>query len=181
MFAKKAISQTTWIKYLRWSRIQVSKGFCYQSKQRTAPRVFKSTVITAFILLASSWNEQSTADDLLIPHICAPDNERENFESFLSCLKEVVQSEDIEIDEDECRQRGKPWNSYHKVSSYPRIIISPTTTAQVQLHSARFWLSSCTSSHRSWCTVIHQFYKDHSVNDLTFCVALGEWGDEAVH
>jgi hypothetical protein len=133
MFVKNAVSQTTWTKYLRWSSIQVLRRFYHQSKQRTAPRVFNSSFIAALFLLSSACNERSTADDMSMPHTCTPDNnERENFDSFLSCLKEVVQSEDIEIDEDECRQRGKPWNSYHKVNSYPMVIISPTTTAQVQ-------------------------------------------------
>jgi hypothetical protein len=156
MFVKNAISLTAWTKHLCWSRIQVSRGFYYQSKQRTAPRVFNSSAITAFVLLASVCNERSTADEMSIPHTCTPDNnERENFGSFFSCLKEVVPSEDIEIDEDECRQRGKPWNSYHKVSSYPMIIISPTTTAQVQpffsvstieMHFILSLLNGCSSS-----------------------------------
>lgn len=170
MLMKNAIAQSTWTKHLRWSRIQVSRGLCCQSKQRTALRVFNSSFITAIFLLATACKEQSTADDMSMPHAHSPDNEeRENFDSFLSCLKDVVQLEDIEIDEDECRQRGKPWNSYHKVSSYPRIIISPTTTSQVQLFSSRFWPSYCTPSRHCWCSaaVAFHLYEDHSVNKST--------------
>ena len=34
-------------------------------------------------------------------------------------------------DDDERRQRGKPWSSYHQLSSYPRVIVSPSSTEEV--------------------------------------------------
>ena len=64
--------------------------------------------------------------------VAAQNAESEHFELFVKRLRGVLSDDDIDLDDDECRQRGKPWNSYHKVSGYPRIIVSPSTTEQVE-------------------------------------------------
>lgn len=63
--------------------------------------------------------------------VATQQNESVKFELFLKQLRSVLSDDDIDLDDDECRQRGKPWNSYHKVNGYPRIIVSPSTTQQV--------------------------------------------------
>jgi D-lactate dehydrogenase (cytochrome) len=39
--------------------------------------------------------------------------------------------EQIELDTEERKQRGKPWNSYHKSNYYPEMILYPQSTEQV--------------------------------------------------
>lgn len=62
------------------------------------------------------------------------DDDAANFELFLTDLQGILTADDIELDEDERKQRGKPWNSYHKVDSYPMVIVSPNSTDQVWSH-----------------------------------------------
>ena len=63
-----------------------------------------------------------------------------NFELFLAGLQGILSSDDIELDEEERKQRGKPWNSYHKVDSYPMAIVSPNSTEQVWFPALRFYV-----------------------------------------
>ena len=51
--------------------------------------------------------------------------------AFLVELRKLLPSDHIEEDIEALKQRGKPWNSYHRLASHPRIIVSPTTTEQV--------------------------------------------------
>jgi hypothetical protein len=54
-------------------------------------------------------------------------------EKYNEFLHEISSSfpEQVEIDREECKQRGKPWNSYHYSGDYPRAIISPRNTEEV--------------------------------------------------
>ena len=51
--------------------------------------------------------------------------------AFLVELRKLLPSDHIEEDIEALKQRGKPWNSYHRLASYPRIIVSPSTTEEV--------------------------------------------------
>jgi hypothetical protein len=46
-------------------------------------------------------------------------------------LSKFLNEDQIDSDEEECIQRGKPWNSYHKVENHPRLILLPESTEQV--------------------------------------------------
>lgn len=46
-------------------------------------------------------------------------------------LKALLRDDQIELDSDELKARGKPWNSYHKSSHFPDVIVLPETTAEV--------------------------------------------------
>lgn len=81
------------------------------------------TIALAFLMSPSFF---STCDENLLK-----DDDTVNFELFLADLQGILSSDDIELDEEERKQRGKPWNSYHKVDSYPRVIVSPNSTEQV--------------------------------------------------
>ena len=50
---------------------------------------------------------------------------------FLVELHKLLPSDQIEDHIESLKQRGKPWNSYHRLASYPRIIVSPSSTEQV--------------------------------------------------
>ena len=51
--------------------------------------------------------------------------------AFLVELHKLLPSDQIEDHIESLKQRGKPWNSYHRLASYPRIIVSPSSTEQV--------------------------------------------------
>ena len=55
---------------------------------------------------------------------------RVNVSEVVSRLKEVLRDDQIELNDDELRARGKPWNSYHKSPNYPNVIVMPETTGQ---------------------------------------------------
>ncbi len=49
----------------------------------------------------------------------------------ISELSKVLKADQIDLDREELKQRGKPWNSYHKISSFPNVIILPESTEDV--------------------------------------------------
>jgi len=46
-------------------------------------------------------------------------------------LLEFMLPSQIEMNLEELKQRGKPWNSYHRCDRYPQMIVCPSTTEQV--------------------------------------------------
>jgi hypothetical protein len=54
-----------------------------------------------------------------------------NSPQFMRDVAEVLSESQIEIDAEELKQRGKPWNSYHKSDFYPALILYPESTEQV--------------------------------------------------
>ena len=46
-------------------------------------------------------------------------------------LRTLLPHDQIDEDDNERRQRGKPWSSYHPLTNYPRVIVSPSSTEQV--------------------------------------------------
>lgn len=50
---------------------------------------------------------------------------------LVSELRQLLKDEQIELDLEERKQRGKPWNSYHKVDNYPHLILYPQSTEEV--------------------------------------------------
>jgi D-lactate dehydrogenase (cytochrome) len=71
--------------------------------------------------------------------ICLADNSSSNestqtassIEPLLIELKTVLRSDQIELDIRECKSRGKPWSSFHKISEYPEVIVYPESTQNV--------------------------------------------------
>ena len=55
----------------------------------------------------------------------------EKYSKCLEGFKSILRKDQISIDEDERAIRGKPWNSYHKCSRNPNIIVFPDTTNDV--------------------------------------------------
>jgi hypothetical protein len=33
----------------------------------------------------------------------------------------LLRAEQINVDSDDCKDRGKPWNSYHKIDNFPQV------------------------------------------------------------
>ncbi len=54
-----------------------------------------------------------------------------NFDAFYKELTQVLKPEQIEINIEELKQRGKPWNSYHKINAHPDVIVFPESTEDV--------------------------------------------------
>ena len=54
-------------------------------------------------------------------------------ESFMRELRTLLPPDQIDEDDNERRQRGKPWSSYHPLTNYPRVIVSPSSTEQVSM------------------------------------------------
>jgi hypothetical protein len=52
-------------------------------------------------------------------------------DAFLRELRALLPPDQIDEDDHERRQRGKPWSSYHQLTNYPRVIVSPSSTEQV--------------------------------------------------
>lgn len=46
-------------------------------------------------------------------------------------LLEFLLPSQIEMNLEELKQRGKPWNSYHRCEKYPQMIVCPSSTEQV--------------------------------------------------
>ena len=53
------------------------------------------------------------------------------YDNLLSELKAQLKPDQIEVDIEECKLRAKPWNSYHRLDTFPRAIIFPETTEDV--------------------------------------------------
>lgn len=43
------------------------------------------------------------------------------FGSFMKELRMLLRAEQINVDSDDCKDRGKPWNSYHKIDNFPQV------------------------------------------------------------
>lgn len=56
---------------------------------------------------------------------------RDRFGLFLKELQTVLRPDQINTDDDDCKDRGKPWNSYHKIDSVPQVIVQPESTEDV--------------------------------------------------
>ena len=52
-------------------------------------------------------------------------------DAFMHELRTLLPPDQIDEDDHERRQRGKPWSSYHPLTNYPRVIVSPSSTEQV--------------------------------------------------
>ena len=100
--------------------------------------MLSASLFTA-VVLSQSVNalcndETVVVDDLLLKRggtLVLED--KDLFEKFLHELRTVLSDDQIELDEEECRLRGKPWSSYHTVTGCPRVIASPSSTEQVIL------------------------------------------------
>ena len=67
---------------------------------------------------------------------CSDDDSVEHFEndrltSFHTDVKKRLRKDQISTSLSDCAVRGKPWNSYHKVSKNPDIIVFPESTEDV--------------------------------------------------
>lgn len=60
-------------------------------------------------------------------------SETKSFDKFLKELKTTLKDEQIVIDDDECRSRGKPEHSYHSLNTHPGLIVVPESTADVSV------------------------------------------------
>ena len=54
-------------------------------------------------------------------------------EAFLKDLRALLPSDLIDTNEEECIQRGKPWNSYHPATNFPGVIVMPASTEHVSI------------------------------------------------
>jgi len=54
-----------------------------------------------------------------------------NFGLFMRELHMLLRDEQINVDPDDCKDRGKPWNSYHKIDIFPQVIVHPESTGDV--------------------------------------------------
>ena len=50
---------------------------------------------------------------------------------FLQDMSQSLQPDQLEMDIEERKSRGKPWNSYHKTDAYPGVIVYPQSTEDV--------------------------------------------------
>mmetsp|Transcript_30234 Transcript_30234/g.50577 ORF Transcript_30234/g.50577 Transcript_30234/m.50577 type:complete len:426 (-) Transcript_30234:1340-2617(-) len=53
------------------------------------------------------------------------------YEAFHQEVRQFLEEHQIDADEEECKERAKPWNSYHESKFYPKFILVPETTEQV--------------------------------------------------
>ena len=112
-----------------------SSGHHYKKHFGSNYFMLSASIFTA-VVLSQSVNalcndETVVVDDLLLKTIVLED--KNLFEKFLHELRTVLSEDQIELDEEECRLRGKPWSSYHTVTGCPRVIASPSSTEQVIL------------------------------------------------
>lgn len=54
-----------------------------------------------------------------------------NLQAFIADISTWLSIEQIEVNYEECKQRGKPWNSYHKIDNHPGVIVYPSSTEDV--------------------------------------------------
>eukprot|EP01041_Mallomonas_annulata_P011618 gene11618-24322_t len=70
---------------------------------------------------------------LAISHNDAIQNiEYGDIDGLIAELRVSLQSNQVDIDKDECAARGKPWSSYHKSPKNPNVVVFPYTTEDVQ-------------------------------------------------
>ena len=46
-------------------------------------------------------------------------------------LKALTSTDQVDLDEENRKARGKPWNSYHKITDIPLAVVTPNTTEEV--------------------------------------------------
>ena len=54
-----------------------------------------------------------------------------NLAAFVLDMVKLLGQDQVETDLAELRQRGKPWNSYHRISNHPGVIVYPSSTEEV--------------------------------------------------
>ena len=124
-----------------------SRGRNHQKRFASSYFMLSASIFTTFVLSQSvdalCNDEKVTVDDLRqkTDEIIVL-QDKDHFENFLCELRGVLSEDQIELDEEECRLRGKPWSSYHTVTGCPRVIASPSSTEQVIFYQA---IKSCSS------------------------------------
>ena len=110
---------------------QGNRDYNYKKRFGSSCCILSTSVISAFVLSKSdvpSCNSEALdvkVDDQVVL------KDKYLFDKFLDELRGVLPEDQIELDEDECRLRGKPWSSYHTVTGCPRVIVSPSSTEEV--------------------------------------------------
>jgi D-lactate dehydrogenase (cytochrome) len=106
------------------------------SWRRTAGVVGAASVIAGTTVY---WINRHNINNSSNNSVCLADNSSSNestqtassIEPLLIELKTVLRSDQIELDIRECKSRGKPWSSFHKISEYPEVIVYPESTQNV--------------------------------------------------
>ena len=78
---------------------------------------------TAFSIMIMTQGKSAsceTSDEGAVPNEHSTDK-NSAFRSFLKELHMVLRDEQINVDADDCKDRGKPWNSYHKIDVFPQV------------------------------------------------------------
>jgi hypothetical protein len=104
-------------------------GYNSSNSNRGSPKVstFVSCLAAGLLAYNAVETKLSYAEDS--PQaISAEDNK---FKLLKKELLAFLSPDQVNMNHDDCEQRGKPWNSYHKSSHFPKTIIYPTTTEQV--------------------------------------------------
>jgi hypothetical protein len=87
-------------------------------------------VLSTAVCLLNSSSECVSEDEILKPPTTSA-----SFPTQLALLEKELHAflndDQIETDVEERKQRGKPWNSYHRISTYPDMIITPSSTEEV--------------------------------------------------
>lgn len=53
------------------------------------------------------------------------DKSNKSYENFKLELISTLSKDQVNDDMDDCKTRGKPWNSYHKSNTFPNAIVTP--------------------------------------------------------
>lgn len=114
------------LKIITDSSVKRQIQYVFSCQRKAVWAVSAGTAVTIALAFLISPRFFSSCDESLLK-----DDDTVTFELFLADLQGILSSDDIDLDEEERKQRGKPWNSYHKVDSYPMIIVSPNSTEQV--------------------------------------------------
>ena len=124
---------------VQWNNVHIHKesnrgnGICIIGASAVAALLMSIPDMSTCTAIVNSEGTSTivAAESLIVTDASNLTEDKINSEKFLSALRRIVGEDQIELDDEECKQRGKPWSSYHKIVGHPRVIVSPSTTEEV--------------------------------------------------
>ena len=65
------------------------------------------------------------------PKLSTNDEETRLKQCIDEILNAVASSDQVDLDDENRKARGKPWNSYHRITDIPSAVVTPNTTEEV--------------------------------------------------
>lgn len=103
-------------------------GYYHNNMGGFTTSVNKYLIAIGIVIAVLNADSINLCDDSVVDIITEPNN---IYDQLKLRLLEFLTPSQIEMNLEELKQRGKPWNSYHRCDQHPQMIVCPYSTEQV--------------------------------------------------